>query len=72
MARGSRSGRIGGHVERRRGERAGAAHAPDAEQPPEQPGKFGIARHRRHLVLPEIDEAPGKLVEIGLGHGPEV
>jgi len=63
---------VGGDVEGRRGERAGATHAPEAQQPAQQPGELWIARHRRHLVLPEIDEAPGKLIEIGLGHGPEV
>jgi len=30
---------------------------------------FGIARHRRQLVLPEIDEALGEQVEVvALGH----
>jgi len=33
---------------------------------------FGIARHRRQLVLPEIDEALGELVEVvALGHRPQ-
>jgi len=64
--------RVRRHGERRRSERAGASHSPKPEQPPQQPRQLGIARHRRHLVLPEIGEAPGKLVEIGLGHGPEV
>jgi hypothetical protein len=33
---------------------------------------LGVARHRRQLVLPEIDEALGELVEVvALGHRPQ-
>lgn len=53
-------GRIGRDRERRSG-----AQTPETEQAPHQPGKLRIPRHRRHLVLPEIGEARGQLVEVG-------
>lgn len=53
-------GRIGRDRERRT-----APQTPETEQAPHQPGKLRIPRHRRHLVLPEIGEARGQLVEVG-------
>jgi hypothetical protein len=63
---------VGCDRERRRRERAGA-HPPEAEKASEQARQLGIAGHRRHLVLPEIDEAAGEAIEVGgVGHGPKV
>jgi hypothetical protein len=46
------------------------AQPPELEQPAERLGKFRIARHRGHLILPQIDEAVGERVEIvRLRHG---
>jgi hypothetical protein len=43
---------------------------PQLEQPAQRFGEFRIARHRGHLILPQIDEALGERVEIGrLRHG---
>jgi hypothetical protein len=41
------------------------AQPPERQHAPQRFGEFRIARHRGHLILPQIDEAVGERVEVG-------
>lgn len=61
-------GRVGADRERRPG-----TQPPETNQAPKQSRQLRISGHGRHLVLPEIGEPGGQLVEVGgVGHAPEV
>lgn len=68
LTRRPRGSRFRRHVEGGSG-KGRWAQPPKAQHTPHQASQFRIAGHSRHLILPEVDETLGKLVDIGgLGH----